>query len=70
MGWGWNATVKGTQEKVQTHRRGKAPLFRRVRGGGVDHHRKLPVLSMHACLWALKELSGSDGGHGQQEPIH
>ena len=35
--------AEGTQEKVWTHRRGKAPLLRRARGGGVDHHRKLPV---------------------------
>ena len=35
--------AEGTQEKVKTHRRGKVPLLGRVRGGGVDHHRKLLV---------------------------
>ena len=28
--------AEGTQEKVQTHRKGKAPLFGRAKGGGVD----------------------------------
>ena len=37
-----NTMVEGTQEKVQTCRRGKAPLLGRVRGEGVDCHRKLP----------------------------
>ena len=37
-----NATAEGTQQKVQTCRRGKAPLLGRVKGGGADRHRKLP----------------------------
>lgn len=33
--------AKGTQEEVWPHRRGKAPLLGRARGGGVDCHRNL-----------------------------
>ena len=39
-----NTTAEGTQGKVQTLRRVKVPLLGRVRGGGVDHHKKLPEL--------------------------
>ena len=35
--------AEGTQEKVQTHRRGKASLLSRGRGGETDCHRKLPA---------------------------
>ena len=38
-----NARAEETWEKVQTHRRGKAPLSGRVRGGGADLQRKLPA---------------------------
>ena len=38
-----NSTAEGNQEKVWTHRRGKAPLLGRVRGGEADHHRKQPA---------------------------
>ena len=38
-----NAKTEGTQEKVWTCRRGKAPLLGKVREGP-DHHRKLPAL--------------------------
>ena len=43
--WGeeWNATAKGIQEDVWACRRRKMPLLGRVRGGGVDGHRNLPV---------------------------
>ena len=45
-----NATAEGTQEKVQTCRRGKVPLLGRVRGGGADCHRKfLAPEYAHAC---------------------
>ena len=45
-GWGsntlrageWGAMAQGAQEKVQAHRRGKAPLLGRARGGGVGPH--------------------------------
>ena len=36
--------AEGAWEKDQAHRRGKAPLLGRARGGGTDHHRKLSVL--------------------------
>ena len=35
--------AEGTWEKVWTCRRGKVPLLGKVRGGGVDRHRKPPV---------------------------
>ena len=37
--------AEGTLEEVSTHR-SKVPLLGRMRGGGADHHRNLPV---HAC---------------------
>ena len=40
---------EGILEKVGTHRRSKAPLLGRDRGGGADHHRKLLVLEC-ACV--------------------
>ena len=42
----WNTTVEGTWEEVWVCRRSKAPLLRRVRRGGVDHHRNLTA---HVC---------------------
>ena len=53
-----NATAKLTWEKVQTHRRGKAPFLGRARGGGADHHKKLPSLE-HACALGLRGWGGS-----------
>ena len=48
--WGVDCRAEGTQEKVLAGRRGKVPLLGRARGGGVDHHRKLPVHTYaHAC---------------------
>ena len=47
--------AKGTQEKVQTCKRSKAPLLGRARGGGVDHHRKCPALE---CVHAHRLLEG------------
>ena len=45
-----NATAERTQEKVQTCRRGKAPLLGRARGGGEEGHRKLLAPECaHAC---------------------
>ena len=44
------ATAEGTQNKVQTRRRGKAPLLGRVRGGEADRHRKLPAPGACTCL--------------------
>ena len=41
-----STTAKRTWEKVWAHRRSKAPLLGRVRGGGADYHRNLPA---HAC---------------------
>ena len=57
----WKAMEEGTWEKVQTHRRGKAPLLGTSRGGGVDHHRKLPALE---CVHA-RRLSESRVALGQ-----
>ena len=37
-----NAIAEGTQEEVWAHR-SKAPLLGKVRGMGVDCHKKLPV---------------------------
>ena len=45
-----NTKADGTQEKVWTCRKIKVPLLGRVRRGGVDYHRKHPLLEhMHAC---------------------
>ena len=43
--------AKGTQEEVWPHRRGKAPLLGRARGGGVDCHRNLPVHITGSQRW-------------------
>ena len=49
-------TAEGTWEEVWAHRRSKVPLLGKVRGGGVDHHRNLPM-HVHmgsqraGCLW-------------------
>ena len=50
-----NTRAEGTWEKVWTRRRGKAPLLERVRGGGADHHRKLPGPE-HAHAHRLSEV--------------
>ena len=39
----WNARAEGTREEVWAHRRSKVPLLGRVRGGGADCHRNLPM---------------------------
>ena len=39
----WNAMAEGTWEKIWACRRSKVPLLGRVRGGGTDHHRNLPM---------------------------
>ena len=73
-GWGndisWagegNATAEGTQEKVQTCRRGKAPLLGWARGGGAVYHRKLPEPEHVHAYWlsegklALVQATGSE----------
>ena len=51
-----NATAKGSWEEVWAHRRSKAPLLGRTRGGGADHHRNLfPCTCAGSqrvgCLW-------------------
>ena len=48
-----NAVPEGTWEEVQTHRRGKVPLLGRVRGVGVDCHRKFPAPE-HEHAWGLR----------------
>ena len=53
----WNVMTEGTWEKVQTRRRGKVPLLGRVRGGGVDCHRKFPV-PKHARVLAGSQRVG------------
>ena len=55
-----NAMVEGTQEKVWTHRRGQMPLLGRVRGVGVNFHRKLPVFK-HVHMAAGSQRVGSSG---------
>ena len=40
--------AEGTREKIWTCKSGKVPLLGRVRGGGADHHKKLPAPE-HAC---------------------
>ena len=49
--------AEGTQEKVWTHRRGKAPFLGRARGGGADCHRKLPVPEC-VCVPAAFQRAG------------
>ena len=56
--------AEGTWEKVWTHRRSKAPLLGRGRGGGVDIHRNL---SEHVCTQALRALSASGAGYVWRE---
>ena len=56
--------AEGTQEKVRTRRRGKVPLLGRARGGGVDHHRRLPVHARAGsprvgCLWPRLRVARS-----------
>ena len=41
----WNIMAEGTQEKVWVPRRRKALLLERVREGGAECYRNLPVLS-------------------------
>ena len=49
-----NATAKGTQEEVWAHRKTKAPLLGRVKGGGADHHRYI-----FPCSHGLSEIGVS-----------
>ena len=50
--------AEGTREKVWAHRRSKAPLLGRARGGGEDRHKNLPA-HVHTrsqrteCPWFL-----------------
>ena len=54
------AIAKRTQEEVWVHRRSKAPLFGRARGGEVDNHRNIflctHVDSQSTGLWAVRPL--------------
>lgn len=61
-----NAIAEGTQEKVQTCRRGKAPLM--GKGGGAGCHRKLPALE---CVHAhqLRGWGSSAEATGGQKPL-
>ena len=59
----WNATAEGTWEKVWARRRSKAPLLGRVRGGGADHHRNLPV----HMSWDSQRVGASGRSNGWQE---
>ena len=50
----WNATTEGTLEEIWAHRRIKALLLGRVRGGGADCHRNLfpyKHSQREGCLW-------------------
>ena len=59
--------AEGIQEKIQTHRRGKAPLLGRMRRG-VGHHRKLPALEhAHACM--LRGWGCSVEATGGKKPL-
>ena len=58
-----NASVEGIREKVQIRRRGRVPLLERARGGGVDHHRKLPAPE-HAHARGLRGWGSSGAGYG------
>ena len=69
----WKATTEGTREKVQTHRRDKAPLL--GRGGGRGHHRILlePQRVLACQLAELSQCIPSPPSHvpGQKLPtIH
>ena len=59
----WNAKAEGNWEKVWAHRRSKAPLLGRVRGGGVDPHRNPP---MQALAQSLRGWGTSGAGYGWQ----
>ena len=54
----WKTIAEGTPEKVRTCRRGKAPLLRRMRVGGVGRHRKLLALQ-HAHTHQLSDVGAS-----------
>ena len=56
----WNFMAEGTWGKVWDCRRSKVPLLNRVREGGVDHHRNLPV---QACMGSQRV----GVGYGWQE---
>ena len=56
----WNPMVERTWKEAWAHRRSKAPLLVRVRGGGVDCHRKLPV---HVRMWTLRVQCASGAGY-------
>ena len=49
-GWGRECHGRGNPEEGLDPQEGKAPLLGKVRGGGADHHRKLPAMECaHAC---------------------
>ena len=55
-----NATAEETLEEVWAHRRGKAPLFERVRGGGAEHD-----INLFHCTQGLYRCWGASGaGYG------
>ena len=62
-----NTTAEGTQKKVQTHRRGKAPLLGRAKGGGADAIGNSLPQRARTCLWALRGQGGSGTGCRQKE---
>ena len=55
--------AEGTQEKAQAHKISKGPLLGRVKEGGVDCHRNLPV---HVKV-ALRRQGASGAGYPWQE---
>ena len=62
--WEWCSTAKGIQEEVWAHRRCKAPLLGRVRGGKEGHPRNLFLCICQGCqraghLWQRQQMSRS-----------
>lgn len=60
----WKAMTEGTREKVWACRRSKAPLLVRVRVGGADGHRNLPVKAQEGIqraggLWCRLQVARS-----------
>lgn len=64
-----NAVAEGTQEKVQTHRRGKAPLLGGAKAGCVSSQGSESNNSL--CLIAVpsSEVIGTAGGACSGTPI-
>ena len=57
--------AEGDWEKVQAHRRGKAPFLERAREEGCTAIGNSLFLSLCACPWAPRGLGGSGAGREQ-----